>query len=172
MDIGRCLRGLQDVESRLEALYDWYGEIFAEDEEAAAFFRRLAREERSHAELVAFQKRLALKDRTGFSDVDLHWDTITALLAQIDELVGSDPPPRLNEAIASALLFESSGAELYMPEILARSNPGLEGLVRKLGQANREHFRRLQEFAEARKILVWMEDAPADDDPSLNLSRT
>ncbi len=157
MDIGRCLRGLRDVEAGLERLYGWFAEIYEDDPEVAEVFRRLAREERSHAELVGFQIRLVMQDRAGFRDVELEWAGIQAVLDQIDELHESDPPPRLNEALSAALMLEASGAELYMPEVLRRSNPGLGEMVRKLGAANREHFRRLQAFAEQRKVLVWVE---------------
>lgn len=150
------LEKLQLLELQLEELYAWLAGVFAEDSEASELFALLSREERSHAKLVGHELRLLASDETvavlELSDVE-----IDGLLDQIRELKGDGAAPRLDQAVATSLLIESSGAESYRGAAVVSSRPAINEMLDKLAAANREHAARLERFAEARKMLVWVE---------------
>ena len=157
MDIGRALRNLVAVEGGLEDLYGWFAELFGADEEASALFATMSREEGGHRAMVEMQQRLALNDRAAFGEVPGDDAPMHGLRDEIRVLRAEEPPPDLNRAVTSALMFEVHGAEVYSAELLTRSYPELGKLMGTLKKANDEHFGRLQRFAEERGMLVWVD---------------
>ena len=151
------LERLQSLETLLAETYDWLAGVFADDGEAAALFERMSREERSHAKLVGHEIRLLSSDEAA-RVVDIVDEELDELFGQLRDLREAEGTPRLDEAVATALLVESSAYERSGGEVVRSTRPAINELIRKLARANEEHEARLQAFAEDRGFLVWVED--------------
>lgn len=151
------LERLQALETLLEETYDWLAGVFADDREAADLFARMSREERSHAKLVGHEIRLLSSDQDA-GVIDIVDEDLDEVFAQIQLLRDAGGDPRLDEAVATALLVESSAYERSGGAVVQSTRPAINDLIHNLAAANREHEARLQAFAEERGILVWVED--------------
>jgi len=157
MDIELALHDLLAVEQRLESLYAWFAAEFADDEAAVALWGQMSREERSHAELVQAQIKLvaAAPEQVLGDDHPASWREVQELLTRTDRLRNAPLPPSLEDALQAAILFESSGAELYSVRSLVHARPEIQQLLRRLSEANRHHHQRLLEFATKRGALTF-----------------
>jgi rubrerythrin len=156
VDLTTVLGEILQVEEALEQLYRTFAERFDDDPELSELFRRMSYEEKSHADLVRFQRTLVRHNPARFQREDLRWSGVTDVLSEIER--SRETSHRVDDALTSALVFESSGPELRMPDVVAGGNPGLPEMLAKLNQETREHFGRLQRFAEQRKVLVWVDE--------------
>ncbi len=150
------LERLQELESALEDTYGWLAEVFSDDWEASSLFAQLSREERSHAKLVGHEIRLLQSDEDASVTeiIDIELDELFQQIARLQR----KNPPRLDEAVATALLVESSAYECYGGAVVRSTKPAINDLIQNLTRANHEHQERLHEFAEQRKFLVWVEE--------------
>jgi rubrerythrin len=156
MNIELILHDLHAVEVRLEQLYRWLADLFAEDPEAAELFQRMSREERSHAEQVEAQIQLVTGDHDSVVDMDhmVSWEEFRDLIGRVDALQSGAVPPSLADALAASIEFEGSGAELYSVRGLVLSHKGHRQLMDRLTEANKKHHARLIEFARSRGKTV------------------
>ena len=58
VDIQRAFPSLKRIELGLAELYRWYSERFAHDAEAAFVFKRLSLDEKAHAAMLDYQKKI------------------------------------------------------------------------------------------------------------------
>lgn len=151
------LERLQALETLLEETYGWLAGVFADDGEAADLFERMSREERSHAKLVGHEIHLLSSDEDA-EVIDIVDEDIDEVFLQIRLLRDAEGKPRLDEAVATALLVESSAYERSGGAVVQSTRPAINALIQKLAAANREHEARLRAFAEERGFLVWVDD--------------
>ncbi len=151
------LERLQALETLLEETYDWLAGVFADDAEAAELFARMSREERSHAKLVGHEIHLLSSDEDA-RIVDVVDEELDEIFDQLHGLRDAEGTPRLDEAVATALLVESSAYERSGGAVVRSTKPAINDLIQKLARANEEHEGRLRDFAEERGFLVWVED--------------
>jgi len=154
IDVGRALRYLEEIEAGLENLYSWYAELFSEDREAGAIFNLMRSEEKSHKNMVVFQRRLVFREGKSFGPADVDFKGIKATLADIKKAGKTRDPPPLNQAVIQSIAFEFSAAESYHRSVLPQANPSLAALIKTLTKENLGHWQRLVEFAVKRG---WME---------------
>jgi hypothetical protein len=58
----KVLQPIEELEKKISELYEWFSDIFADDAEAAVFFYRVSIDETAHADLVAYQLRVATQN--------------------------------------------------------------------------------------------------------------
>jgi rubrerythrin len=152
MKILSLLTSLEKIELQMSSLYDWLSDVFEDDAEASGLFFRMAMQERSHANLIRYGKKLVHRAPADFAEVDFDPDEIDRLLAAIGDAIEADPAPTLEQAIGLALALEDSPAETAHRSILIHSNPEVAGVIRSLAAADEEHAEGLRTFAEKRGL--------------------
>ena len=159
LDILKALKTLEDIENRMAELYEWLGEAFASDEQAAALFMRLHMEEVSHRTVLQYQSRIILKNpRTFREGVSMNAEFLRGVLDAIDRFRNRADPPDLTEAVQVALMFETVAERLYHDQTFLASLDGLGTFVSKLHRGCKDHTAALKLFAMDRGIL----DPPHD----------
>jgi rubrerythrin len=152
MNVDAALRKLGDLERSLADLYAWYAEALAGDAEVSSAFCRMASEEKRHAGLVEYQRRMVQQDATLSVDVAIDLAQIEAALAKGRELRAAPVPPTAEEALREALLLERSAAESHYRNALTQANPKIARLLSALGGEDKVHAARLEELARRRGI--------------------
>jgi len=156
MKIKAVLEDILKVEEGLEDLYRTFAERFEDDEELSELFRQLSYEEKSHADLVRFQLDLGRHKPERFDGIDVNWAGVQGTLGEIEK--ARETAHRVDDALTSALIFETSNAEQQMAEVVALCSPGVTDMLDRLSRESGDHFARLQRLAEKRKALVWIDD--------------
>lgn len=153
MIIDTVLRTLADLERALGDLYAWYSEVLSPDAEAVYVFLRMAREEKAHARLVDYQRRLLQKDPSLSIDVDVDLKGLGALVAKAKALrAGSSRTPTVEEALRETLALEMSAAEVHYRHALGKARPEVARLLTVLGEEDWLHVERVQDMARLRRI--------------------
>ena len=148
MQILTVLSAIESIESTVAKLYEWFSECFSADSEASGFFFRLAMQERSHANMVAFSKGLVRRSPTDFSGVDFDMTLVDDLIQTISTFQKQHRQPSLEQALDFAMAIESHGAEGIHRSMIIQSNPEIASMVNALAKADREHFKLLKGYAE------------------------
>jgi rubrerythrin len=153
LDVQQVLRPLQQFEEKLGELYAWFAEAHAADAEAAAMFRRLAADERSHASQVEYQRRLVRQNPRLFGHVELDLVDLMQTLDRVAKIRASLTPPEVDDAIRIALELECSAADCHFRNVVAQLDPNMARLLGSLGRADRQHYETLLELAQQRGLL-------------------
>ena len=150
MHIEAVFRPLSDLEKSIGDLYAQWASVFDDDREAAFLFVKMANEEKGHASLVDYQRRVIQRNPALSGDVDVDLSVIEAAIRETRTLRESPVPPTLAEAVRTALWLETSAAESHYRNSLRNANPELERLLSCLGSEDRGHLGRLEAFAKSR----------------------
>lgn len=148
MQILTVLSAIESIESSVAKLYEWFSECFATEPEASGFFFRLAMQERSHANMVAFSKGLVRRSPNDFSGIDFDMALVDDLLLTVVNFRTNNPHPSLSQALEFAMEIESHGAEGVHRSMIIQSNPEIANMVNSLAQADREHFKLLKGYSD------------------------
>ncbi len=148
MQILTVLSAIENIESSVAKLYEWFSEIFNSDREASGFFFRLAMQEQSHANMVAFSKGLVRRSPTDFSSVDFDMGLVDDLLQMVSNFRTQNPQPSLAQALDLSMAIENHAAEGIHRSMVIQSNPEVADMINNLAKADREHSKLLKEYAE------------------------
>jgi rubrerythrin len=154
MKILNLLSSLEKIEMEMSGLYEWLSGVFSDDTEASGLFFRMAMQEKSHANLLRYGKKLVHQAPSDFGEVDFDPTAIDELLDAIRTAKDAAQPPTLEGALLMALQFEDSPAETAHRSILMSSNPGVKEVIQNLAAADEEHANGLKAFAKSRGLVV------------------
>jgi hypothetical protein len=146
----KMLAPLEELETKMAGLYEWFSLIFKEDSEASSFFYRVSVEEVVHANIIKYQRRLVSQNPKSFSDIDIDIDPIRKLLSDIDAIRKAPEPPGLEDALRHAIDLEHCTVEEHSRTLIGKSNPEVEQLLRSLGAFDCRHITCFHEFAAKR----------------------
>lgn len=152
MDPWIVLRHLEELEGKMADLYEWFMKLFHEDREAAAFFYTMSLEEASHRDLVRYQRRLVSKNPGLFKEVDLDTLEILKTSERVERVIESSSLS-LKEAVFTSMGFEKDVTENHYRSVMLKSNPEVANLLDSLCTGDRDHFSRLNDFAQSRRFL-------------------
>jgi len=159
MDVLKVITPLIEVESKMAELYSWFSYVFKTDPEISSLFYRMAAEEKSHASLIRYAKRVLIAEKSFYIDVELQVGDLQKVLAKIKETLAKHEAPSLEEAFRFAGWVETSCAENPLEFIMMDNYPQIAKLLTFLGKKDREHYNRLVGVAAARSIdLPGMEE--------------
>jgi hypothetical protein len=154
MNLQMAFSTLESLELDIAKLYAWFAEAYRADHEAAVVFYRMHLEEKAHASLIRFEKRLAKQNPKMFRDVEVDLDS----LREVTDLLGSTQrianAPDLHDAVRVAYHIEASAAENHHRSAIAQSCQGLGHLLAGLCHGDRQHADSLRDFAARREILL------------------
>jgi len=152
MDMVKSLNLLDQLENRMEKLYEHFSRVFASDEEAAELFRRMKNDEFSHSNIIQFELRMVMSNRAEFGELDLDVKAIREMLAQADAFLASVPAPSLEAAFKIALELESAESKLSYLNHIATGKPKLARLLSQIVKFDRGHYLQLRDFAAKRRL--------------------
>lgn len=153
MRILQVLSQLERVESEMASFYEWLSEVFESDSEASGLFFRMSLQEKSHASLLKYGRKLVHRSPNDFEDVDFDSEAVDSLLASVETFRAVSPQPSLGEALFFAMKIECSPAESSHREVLTVSNPEISHVIRSLAIADEEHHKTLQTLAQDRAAV-------------------
>jgi len=153
MRIFGVLSRLEMIESKMAEFYEWLSEVFASDSEASGLFYRMSLQERSHAGLLRYGRKLVSRSPQDFEDVDFDAESVDSLLASVDAFRRDFPRPSLVEALFFAMKVECHPAENAHREVLSVSNPEISQIIGSLAIADEEHHQLLRAFAQERSAI-------------------
>ena len=152
MDTEHLLAMLERVEEESGKLYDWFSQVFADDEEANALFARLGQEEARHRDLVRFQRQLTRRGGSGQS-LDEDVEDLPVVLRTITSFRVQNPFPTLREAVQFAMGLEDSPAESKYRTAIAQTSPNMAKLISSLNKGDDRHAEALFGFAKQRGLI-------------------
>ncbi len=161
VDILAALKTLSQLEEGLADLYERYSRVHAEDPEAAALFFRMSSQERTHASMVEYQKRLVRQNPELFSGVLFDGEGVPRVSAAIEIARIRASYSSLEEAVITSGIFESEAAEAHYRSAIRGDAPELSRLLEGLADSDRRHRAELEIFALRRRIQIDMPAPPA-----------
>ena len=150
MNVEAAFRPLSELEKSMAELYYRWSELFDADREAAFLWVKMGNEERAHALLVDYQRRVIQRNPALSGDVDIEMKSIDEALAEVAAHRKAIQPPSLANAVAIAYRLETSAAESHYRNATKSLNPELQRLLSNLGSEDRGHLDRLKSFAASR----------------------
>ncbi|NWF98561.1 MAG: hypothetical protein HXY52_06480 [Nitrospirae bacterium] len=154
MQILNTLDEILKLELKLMDLYAFFSKLFNEDKEAASVFFKLSLDEKGHAELVQYQKRIVSKNLNDFLEVSINIEEIREIISKAENIMKSTVPITLEESIKLALLFEKNAAEYHYKSAVEQSNPEFAKFLNNLASVDNEHFDSIKKLAERKNIKV------------------
>ena len=151
---------IEEVETLAADLYTAYQQRFvAEDEDVAYFFYRMGVEERGHAALAKYVKKLVKSNPQSFVDVkgqDIEVDGLPATKAWLLGRIISISTASVNDALTNAFELETHIGEGYgiikLSSFVSHA-PKIERLLKSLTE-DKEHTGAVTAFAKARGITL------------------
>ena len=142
----KCLDACQEIEEIASQIYHYHADQFADNDKIARLWRKTALEEENHARQVVLAKKIA----TSISDTNLNVGQTESTLNLIRTLFEAikKSPPRLEEAIRTAILFEETLAQFHMDNALLFEEKGIAGLFKALMMHDRKHMQELESALE------------------------
>jgi len=153
MQVYQVLATLERIETTMAEFYEWLSEVFEADSDASGLFFRMGLQERSHASLLQYGKKLAHRAPDAFEDVDFDADEAQRLCEAVHVFREERPTPSLADALFFAMKAECHPAENSHREVLAVSNPEISKIVKSLAIADAEHHATLKTFAMGRREI-------------------
>ncbi len=139
MTILKLLDALQQLELQVAELYRWLADEFADDREATGVFFRLSLQEETHANLIAFQRRMILHASGPVPVPDIDIRAVAEVSQQLREFRARHPHPTLEEALSFAASLEDTAAERVHTRILTGAESPLKALVSSLAADDLRH---------------------------------
>jgi hypothetical protein len=153
VDIQVLLKTLEGFESAVAKYYRCLAEGYASDREAAFLFYKMHLEEKAHASLVRYEKRLIRNAPDLFGPATADLTELENVTAYVNALMGRATLQPLDEAVRSAAEIENSASEYHYRTAIVEAYPNVARLLRGLGTADREHVGALWEFGIKRGFL-------------------
>lgn len=153
MNILDAFNDIERLELRLSKLYLHFKGSFLNDAEAAGMFEKLSDDEKSHYDLIQYQRRIVRQEREMFKNVDIDIEEIRAITSKVEYTMKRTPPPSLSEAIKIAIDIELTAGEAHYRTAMEQANKDLSDFLKHLSTADKEHFSTLREFARSRGLL-------------------
>jgi rubrerythrin len=149
MHILKVLQPIEELEKKIADLYKWFSEIFADDAEAAAFFYRVSIDETVHANLVAYQRRVAIQNSKLCEEIAFDLEDLNATIEKVvSTLLG--PPPSLEEAVKIAIDIEKNATEAHYRTAIQQAFPDICQLLNNLSTFDSRHCEVFEDFASDR----------------------
>ena len=153
MRIEAVFRPLIDLERAIADLYARWSDVYEADREAAFLWAKMANEEKGHASLVDYERRVVQKNPKMSGEVDISLAEVESA-TEVARSCLHRQPLSLEDAVRFAFDLETSAAESHYRNAIKLSHPELQRLLDSLGTEDRQHLDRLKSFAEKRGISL------------------
>jgi len=140
---------LEKLETKISELYEWFSRTYAYDAGATSLFYRISIDEIAHANLVRYEKKLAVQNSEIFSEIHLDVVVVSTTLEKVISVL-SGTPPSLEQAVKISLDIENSAAEAHYRNAIAKATPEISRLLKSLGGFDSRHIEVFSKFAESR----------------------
>ncbi len=138
---------LEKLETSMRDLYAWLSENFREEEQLHCLFRRMSREEETHAATVRYQKRVVHQNPDSFDEVSVNLDEIEEMISVVSGYLSKKPDLSPREAVQLALDLESFDEERLYRHVILDSFPEMAPLIQSLTTNDKEHVKLIEDFA-------------------------
>ena len=153
MNLQSFFHELEEFELGAAALYLRLADTFAPDREASLIFYRLHLDEKGHAALVRFQKRLCRQNPKLFREIEVEPTDIAKASSKINAILGKSNLPDVPDAVTSSLEIEWGAAETHYHTAIRQSYEGINHLLHGLTFADNNHVTALRELGLKRQYM-------------------
>ncbi len=154
MRVLNVLDEIAKLELKLMDLYNFFSNLFKDDQDASSSFFKLSLDEKQHAELVQYQKRVVRKNPNDFLEISIDINEIREIISKVESIMRSPVPPKLEESIKFALLMEKSAAEYHYKSAMEQSNPEFANFLNNLSSVDNDHYETIKKLAERKNIKI------------------
>ncbi|MBN1296531.1 hypothetical protein JXA80_07100 [bacterium] len=147
MELLQILKPLMELEYQMHRLYMWLGDAFQDHEEARTVFRKLAKEELQHRDMIHGQMAMVTERFREFDQIDADLDGILTLTGVLKEIADQRKTMELKQAVQVSVQIEQSAVEAHYRFLFAKANPVLAELSNRLAEADSGHVQRLIDFS-------------------------
>lgn len=141
------LNTLEKLETTMRDLYTWLAGHFEEEPDLKTLFRRMSREEETHAATVRYQRRVVQQNPDSFDDVSVNLGEIEEMIAMVSSYIEQQPDLSPRQAVRLALELESFDEERLYRHVILDSFPEMGPLIQILTAHDEEHVELIREFA-------------------------
>jgi hypothetical protein len=159
MDIQVLLMILEGFELAVAKHYRRLAEGYASDREASYVFYKMYLEEKAHASLIRYAKRMVRNAPDLFGPATADRTELQNVTACVNALLDRTRLQPLDEAVRTAAEIEMSASEYHYRTAIIESYPNVSRLLRGLGTADRDHVGNLWDFG-IRRDFLQKEHAP------------
>ncbi len=152
MNILNALDAIEKLEQKLAELYAYFNKLFIADKIVSSVFFKMALEEKGHADLVQYQRRIARKNPKLFNEVTIDVEEINRIISDADAIIKAVPAPSTDNALQAALQFEQNAIEYHYKTAMEQANPELAALLKNLAGVDSDHLDSLKNLAESINI--------------------
>ncbi len=138
---------LEKLETSMRDLYAWLSDHFKEEEQLHCLFKRMSREEETHAATVRYQKRVVHQNPDSFDEVSVNLEEIEDMIAVVSSYLEKKPDLSPRQAVQLALDFESFDEERLYRHVILDSFPEMAPLIQSLTAHDEEHVKLIEDFA-------------------------
>jgi hypothetical protein len=153
LDMLNALRELEEIETAMADLYQWYGGLFIDDTEAVALFSRLWLDELAHQSILRNACRIVRTRPGALREISLDFDFVNHTLAAIGQFRRDHSHPVLAEALTMAFVFEKNISELHTLTVINSAAEDCVRLMSTLRDGGRSHHADLLAFAKTRGVF-------------------
>jgi|YelNatPaOPRAMG01_1025707.scaffolds.fasta_scaffold51925_1 rubrerythrin len=146
MDILKALDIIEKLELKLSELYSHLSKLFSDNKEVSGIFFKLSIEEKGHADLIKFQRRLILKSKDLKKDIELDMVEINNIMQKADSILKSQYQITIKDALKSAIELENDSGEYHYRNFIKYGNSDLSLLLENLSKYDNEHIEQLKEL--------------------------
>lgn len=154
MDIIKALDIIEKLELKLSELYDYFYKLFLDNKEISGLFFKLSIEEKGHADLVRFQRRIVIKNKDLIKDIDIDLDTtfIHNIISKADSILKSSSKPTIEDALKLAIELENDSGEYHYKNFIKYKDHAFSLLLENLNKNDEDHIEQIKEIANKLKI--------------------
>ncbi|HXE98203.1 MAG TPA: hypothetical protein VN642_17505 [Dongiaceae bacterium] len=133
------------IEAGFAELYHYYSELFSEDFDASALWKKVANEEENHLRQFEFADRI-------YRDADFKVLVDAGRSRMVCEKLGSllehvrQTPPTLETALEKAIEMEEVLADLHMTAAVEFADESIQKLFKAMAASDQEHIQSLRRY--------------------------
>lgn len=150
----KMLEKCREIELLCKELYDYFADLYADNEEAVHLWRKTASEEQNHAD----QFTLTLKLKKGLTClVTVDPTRVESILSQLHAVIEKVKvsPPKLEDALSSAIKLEKYLAEFHLGCVVVFEDKTYKAMFNAMMASDQKHIASLQAAYDKLTIQGW-----------------
>lgn len=145
---------LEEIENLMANFYYLLYKKYSFDLRVAPVLYSLFLDEKSHLNLVRYQKRVVWPNQGHFKDVEIDLKEVGEFVERVKGILKNIDNISLKEALKIALELEQSAAEKHLQNVTLKANPQFGLFLTNLHSDDKKHANKLERLLEREDLLM------------------